>query len=86
MSDSMFFVLLAALFTCAAWLSSKLDGAKERIQGLENRVPDLDELKGASKEGVLEALEEHNDPYPIPGGPYDDGYEARLRHAIRRME
>lgn len=72
----MFLVLLATLGLLTWWLVSKMDSVKETIERIQPTLTS-DELKDAIREAVLEALEEHDDPYPVPFGPFEEGYEER---------
>ena len=81
MNESMFFMLLLTLWGLTAWLAFKLDGIKRQTAILELLAGPsrLNELRGAIKEAVLEALDEHADPRPIPHGPFEEGFEERLK-------
>jgi hypothetical protein len=74
----MFLVLLVTLGLLTSWLISKMDEIKKSIERIETALS-IGNLKGSIKEAVLEALEEHDDPYPVPFDAFDEGYDKRLK-------
>jgi hypothetical protein len=99
MTDAMFLVLLVTLVLLTWWLVSEIRGLKKSVEELRTVIADpgaeemkdaikkavLDEdVKDAIKDAMLNALEEHDDPYPLPPQDYPgqgglEAYEERLK-------
>lgn len=77
MSDAMFVVLLITLGSLASWLASNIGEVRKSVESLQTIVANTN-LEDLIKKAMLEALEEHDDPRPLPQ-PFEEGYEERLK-------